>query len=99
MGGDLVEFPLLFYFSWGFSGILVVSVGGVNSTRYCFLGVTRVDVTLRSFLSLFRTIRQYLRACSSSGILVWVETMASPAAAGVAKPPLLSAIVFQTRGP
>ena len=30
---------------------------------------------------------QYLRACSSSGIVLWVETMASlPAAGGVAVP-------------
>ena len=48
----------------------------------------RGDVTLGSFLSLFRIIQQYLCACSSSGI-VWVETMASPPAAGGVRPPIL----------
>ena len=42
VGGDLVEFPLLLSFSWGISGLLLVSFGGVNSTRCCFLGVTGV---------------------------------------------------------
>ena len=56
----------------------------------------RGDVTLRSFLLLFRIVRQSLRACSSG--MVWVETMASPPAAGAANPSLLSAIFSPMRG-
>ena len=95
MGGDLVEFHLLLPFSWGSLSLLVVSCGGVNSTRYCLFGHIG-DVTLRSFLSLFRIIQHYLRACSSG--IVWVETMASPPAAGAANPLVLPAIFSPVKG-
>ena len=63
---------------------------GGQSTIMSFI-CHRVTTLLGLFLSLFRIIQQHFCACSSSGIM-WIETMASPPAAGAATPPLLSVV-------